>query len=178
MQFPPATRRPYHTSPLWYDSIINASADGKSHHNKMPRISPPSPNSLGTQRGLLEPNRLAERDDPQVLARIRTCSCRIHGLCLDQWSIQRSTVTNNRVLDLIEAKQIANSLSALVEVVTPRPRTVPVNETKTGVGAKFGITLEQQHTYEESYFVVRNKCCSIRCLIKNWCKNLFKLDRL
>ena len=34
MQFPPALRRPHHTPPLWYDSIINASADGENHHNK------------------------------------------------------------------------------------------------------------------------------------------------
>ena len=33
MQFPPAPRRPHHTSPLWCDSIINASADGESYHN-------------------------------------------------------------------------------------------------------------------------------------------------
>ena len=34
MHFPPAPRRPHHTSPLWYDSIINASAVGESHHNR------------------------------------------------------------------------------------------------------------------------------------------------
>ena len=36
MQFQPAPQRPHHTSPLSYDSVINANADGEGHHNTDP----------------------------------------------------------------------------------------------------------------------------------------------
>ena len=135
MQFPPAPCRSHHTSPLCYDSIINISIDGESHHhNKTPR------RELRRKAGVLmirtrerrQSGYLKEQGEFMVCLHWETLQIYFLNVCATRWSVV-AYMWRVRTEDLTLSQRTPN--------MALRPLTEPLNIDQHSASSFVGYSL-------------------------------------